>query len=73
MPQPAPTETASLALPHAATPEAPVAPGSRWESVWLALLLLKDVLSTPLHLVAFLCTGRRQKRRLLDELRKAAR
>jgi hypothetical protein len=73
MPPPAPTETAPLATPHPAADEAPVAPGPRWESVWLALLLAKDVLSTPLHLVAFLCTGRRQKRRLLDELRKAAR
>ena len=71
MTQPAPTETAPAT--RTAAPEAPVAPGPRWESVWLALLLLKDVLSTPLHLVAFLCTGRRQKRRLLDELRKAAR
>ena len=53
--------------------DAPVPAGSRWESAWLALLLAKDLLSTPLHLVAFLCTGRRQKRRLLDELRKAAR
>jgi hypothetical protein len=70
MTPPAPTETAPLATPHT---EVPVAPGPRWESVWLALLLAKDVLSTPLHLVAFLCTGRRQKRRLLDELRKAAR
>ncbi|HVQ27245.1 MAG TPA: hypothetical protein VMV01_18795 [Planctomycetota bacterium] len=59
--------------PPAPTDTAPAPPGSRWESAWLALLLAKDVLSTPLHLVAFLFTGRRQKRRLLEELRKAAR
>ena len=54
-------------------PVAPVAPGSRWESVWLALLLAGDLLSTPFHLAAFLYTRRRQRQRLLDELREAAR
>ena len=56
-----------------APPPAPAAPGSRWESVWLALLLVQDLLSTPFHLAGFLCTRGRQRRRLLDELREAAR
>jgi len=28
-------------------------PGSRWESAWLALLLVADLLSIPFHLLVF--------------------
>ena len=54
-------------------PPEPVAPGSRWESAWLALRLAGDLLSTPFHVVAFLCTRRRQRKALLEALQKAAR
>ena len=70
---------AAQATPPAAAPapsapaEGPVPPGSRWESAWLALQLAGDLLSTPFHLLAFLCTRGRQRRRLLDELHKAGR
>lgn len=57
----------------AGSPDGPVPPGSRWESAWLGLQLAGDLLSTPFHLLAFVCTRGRQRRRLLDELRKAAR
>ena len=57
----------------APSPEGPVRPGSRWESARLALQLAGDLLATPVHALAFLCTRGRQRRRLLDELRKAAR
>jgi hypothetical protein len=52
---------------------APVAPGSRWESAWLALLLACDLASTPFHLVAFLCTAPGQRRALREALERSAR
>lgn len=77
MASPARSETRAPAAQPAPTaplaPLAPVAPGSRWESAWLALLLAADLLSTPFHLVAFLCTRRRQRQQLLDALHEAAR
>jgi hypothetical protein len=45
-------------------------PGSRWESAWLALLLVADLASIPFHLIAFsLARGRHKRafRRALEE------
>jgi hypothetical protein len=71
---PAQQATPPATAPTPSAPaDGPVPPGSRWESVWLALRLAGDLLSTPFHILAFLCTRGRQRRRLLDELHKAAR
>lgn len=48
-------------------------PGSRWESMSLALKLAGDLLSMPFHIAAFVFTRGRQRQALLDELREAAR
>lgn len=45
-------------------------PGSRWESAWLALLLVADLASIPFHLIVFSLTRERHKRafrRVLSE------
>lgn len=68
-----PAQAPAAATSPAPPAEGPVPAGSRWESAWLALQLAGDLLSTPFHVLAFLFTRGRQKRRLLDELRKAAR
>ncbi|MHC4846377.1 MAG: hypothetical protein ACYTCU_09470 [Planctomycetota bacterium] len=38
------------------------APGSRWESAWLAVLLVADLASIPFHLVVFTLTRGSHKR-----------
>ena len=70
--QPAPP-VAAPSPASAPAADVPAPPGSRWESAWVALQLAGDLLSTPFHLIAFLCTRGRQKQRLLDELRRSAR
>ena len=71
---PAPATAGTPVAPAAgAAADAPVRPGSRLESAWMARLLAGDLLSTPFHLLGFLCTRGRQKQRLLDALRESAR
>jgi hypothetical protein len=48
------------------------APGSRWESAWLAVLLVADLLSIPFHLVAFTLQRGRHKRAFRRALTEAA-
>lgn len=51
---------------------APVPPGSRLESAWLALLLVADLASIPFHFVLFLARRGRERRAFLHALRNDA-
>ena len=62
------TPTSDAPRPEGAAMPEPVAPGSRWETAWLLVQLAGDLLSVPFHLVAFLATRRRHKRRFLAAL-----
>ena len=52
--------------------ETDVPPGSRLEIVWMCVTLAADLISGPFHLVGFLLTRRRQRRRFLQALREGA-
>ena len=55
-----------------ANPAPPAPPGSRAEQALLALKLALDLLSTPLHLLAFLFDRKRHRRALRRALEESA-
>ncbi|MBM3986302.1 MAG: hypothetical protein FJ296_11570 [Planctomycetes bacterium] len=64
--------TAPAQPAHTAPTATPAPPGSRAEQALLALKLLLDLLSTPLHLLAFLFTRSRHRRDLRRALEESA-